>query len=101
MPHPTMIIGVLQFEISIDGASSLKDKRRVVNSIKDRLHREHQVSVAEVGNPEVFTVATLGLTMASSDARYCRSVLDKITGKLQRGRDFVLTDHRIELIQGQ
>jgi len=96
-----MIIGILQFEIAIDGATCLKDKRRVVNSLKDRLHREHQVSVAEVGNPELFTTATLGVAMASSDARYCRGVLDRIADKLAAGRGFVLNDHQIEIISGQ
>ena len=43
-----MVVGILQIEVSIDGSTSLKDKRRVVSSLKDRLHREHQVSVAEV-----------------------------------------------------
>jgi len=96
-----MIVGILQIEIAIDGATCLKDKRRVVNSLKDKLHRQHQVSVAEVGNPEAFTTATLGIAMAASDATYCRGVLDKIADRLKLGRGFVLNDHQIELISGQ
>ena len=45
----TMTIGVLQVEISVTDAMSLKDKRRVVKSIKDRIAHGHNVSIAEVG----------------------------------------------------
>jgi len=95
-----MIIGVLQVELAIDEPTSLKDKRRVVNSVKDRLHRDHQVSVAEVGAQENMRLAVLGIAMAASDATYCRGVLDKIATKLRVGRGYVLADHRVELIQG-
>ena len=42
-----MFIAILQFHLMIDGSSGLKDKRRVVRSIKDRLHKDHMVAVAE------------------------------------------------------
>ncbi len=95
-----MIIGVLQIELRIHDADSRKDKRRVVNSVKDRLHREHQVSVAEVSAQENSGLAVLGVVLAASDATYCRSVLDKIVNKLRIGRGYELGGHRVELIAG-
>ena len=44
-----MRIGVIQIELSIPGAMSLKDKRRVVRRMKDRIAQKFNVSVAEVG----------------------------------------------------
>ena len=44
-----MHVGVLQLELSITDAMSLKDKRRVVLSLKDRIAHGHNVSIAEVG----------------------------------------------------
>ena len=41
-----MTIGVLQLEIGIGDAMSLKDKRRVVKSLKDRIAHGHNVSIA-------------------------------------------------------
>lgn len=96
-----MVVGILQVELSIDGAQSLKDKRRVVSSLKDRLHREHQVSVAEVDNLEDHHRAVLGVTMASNDVRYCQSTLDHLVDKLRVGRGFVLSDHNIQILTGQ
>ena len=96
-----MVIGILQVEIVIDGAQSLKDKRRVVRSLKDRLHREHQVSVAEVGSQDEHRVAVLGITMASSDVKHCQRVLDKLVDRFRQGRGYALADHRLEILTGQ
>jgi hypothetical protein len=96
-----MIIGILQVELLIDGSQSLKDKRRVVLSLKDRLHREHQVSVAEVDSLEDHRVAILGITMASNSVTHCQSSLDSLVNKMRQGRGYVLHDHRIEILSGQ
>jgi len=96
-----MIVGILQVELTIDGATSLKDKRRVVRSLKDRLHREHQVSVAEVEPLDRLTTAHLGIAMAASDVRRCQSTLDRLVDKLKAGRGFVLADHDTQILTGR
>ena len=96
-----MVVGILQVELTIGDAESLKDKRRVVSSLKDKLHREHQVSVAEVGSLDDRTVAVLGITMASNDVNHCQSVLDGILNKLSTHRDCVLSDHAKEILTGR
>ena len=96
-----MVVGILQIELGIAWASTLKDKRSVVRSLKDRLHREHQVSVAEVDSLDNPRSAVLGIVMAASDLKYCQSALDKLLDKLRRGRDFELQDHKLEILTGQ
>lgn len=96
-----MVIGVLQVELTIEHAMSLKDKRRVVKSLKDRLHRHHQVSVAEVDRLEDARTAILGVTLASNDVRHCQSTLDRLVDSLHPAKDFVLADHRIEILTGR
>lgn len=78
-----MKIGILQFDLVIDAAESLKDKRRVVKSLKDRLHRDHLVSVAEVGDQEIWNRASLGLACVSGDGGYLHGVLAAIIRKLE------------------
>jgi hypothetical protein len=78
-----MHIGLLQFELLIRHSQSLKDKRRVVKSVKDRLHREHQVSAAEVGALEHHRLALMGVSVVAGDAARCSSVLDAVTDKLR------------------
>lgn len=78
-----MVIGILQFELVVRGADSLKDKRSVVRSVKDRLHREHQVSVAEVAAQDTLNLAVMGLAAVGSDGQHIGEVLDRITAKLR------------------
>lgn len=96
-----MVVGILQVQLAIEHAASLKDKRRVVSSMKDRLHREHQVSVAEVDMLDDHRNAVLGITMASNDVGHCQSVLARIVDRLRRDRDCVLADHATEILTGR
>lgn len=95
-----MIIGILQFELLIHESASLKDKRRVVQSVKDRLHREHQAAVAEVDRLESQSVAVLGLAVVGREGSRIGEVLDAITSKLRELRDAELGDISREILHG-
>lgn len=95
-----MVIAVLQFELLIPQSQSLKDKRRVVSSVKDRLHREHLVSVAEVAALDILTVAVMGLALVSRDPKHAATVLDRIESKLRTLRDAELGDTARDIIAG-
>jgi hypothetical protein len=96
-----MVIGVLQFELHVHGAESLKDKRRVVKSIRDRLHREHLVSVAEVGALETLNLALMGVAVVGTDGARVAKVLDSIDAKLRALTDAELGSTRREIIRGE
>lgn len=96
-----MVVGILQVRLAIDGAESLKDKRRLVSSLKDRLHREHQVSVAEVDSLDDRHTAVLGITMASNSVPHCQSVLAGILDRLKLGRGFAVADQDTQILTGQ
>lgn len=96
-----MVIGILQFELLVRGSESLKDKRRVVRSVKDRLHREHMVSVAEVGALDKLNVAVLGLALVGSDGGHIGKVLDNISAKLRSLPDAELGDCSRQILRGQ
>ena len=82
-----MVVGILQYELLIPGATSLKDKRRVVKSVKDRLHREHLVSVAEIGPQSVLNVAILGVSLVSTDGARVGRTFDSILAKMRCVRE--------------
>lgn len=90
-------IGVLQFTVEIPHANSLKDKRRVVKGMKDRLRRSFNISIAEIDHLDAWTTATLGAVMAGNDASYINSVLDRLLNALQGLRDASLADHQLEI----
>jgi uncharacterized protein len=93
-----MTIGVLQLEISITDAMSLKDKRRVVKSIKDRISHGHNVSIAEVGALDEHRRSIIGIAMVSNDARYVEGALSKLVDFVRTVPQISLMDYQIELL---
>ncbi len=93
-----MEVGVLQFTIRIRGCRSLKGKRRVVKSIKDRLRSRFNVAVAEVDNLDVWQIGTLGLTTCGNDSRRIVSELQKIVDQLRMHPEAELMDHQIDIL---
>ena len=77
-------------------ASSLKDKRRVIKSFKDRMRNVCNVSVSEVDQQDSIRLAVLAVAMVGSDRRYIEGALDKIITTAADHRDMVLLDTDIE-----
>ena len=91
-----MVVGVLQLELSVPEAMSLKDKRRVIKSLKDRLAR-HNISVAEVDQLDEHRLCTLAVAMVSNDRRFTDSCLSKIVDEVRVARGISLMDYEMEM----
>ena len=85
-------------EIRIGDAMSLKDKRRVVKGLKDRIAHGHNVSIAEVGALDEHRRAILGLAMVSNDARYVEGALSKLVDMVRATPLVELVDYQIEML---
>jgi uncharacterized protein YlxP (DUF503 family) len=92
-----MTIGVLQVEISITDAMSLKDKRRVVKSIKDRIAHGHNVSIAEVGALDEHRRSIIGMAMVGNDGQYIEGALSKLVDFVRMVPQVSLLDYQIEM----
>ena len=84
--------------MSVQDAMSLKDKRRVVKSIKDRIAHAHNVSIAEVGALDEHRRCILGVAMVGNDSRYVRGGLDKLVDFVRSVRGVDLIDYQIDLL---
>jgi uncharacterized protein YlxP (DUF503 family) len=93
-----MTIGVLQLELNIGDAMSLKDKRRVILSLKDRIAHGHNVSIAEVGALDEHRRSILGLAMVSNDKGYVEGALSKLVDFVRTVPSVVLVDYQIEFL---
>lgn len=93
-----MEVGVLQFTVRLRGARSLKDKRRVIRSIKERLRSRYNVSVAEVADQDVWQVGTLGLATCGNDSQRIVAELQKILDQLRAHPEAELIDHQIDIL---
>ncbi len=93
-----MKVGVLQVEFTVIDAMSLKDKRRVVKSLKDRIAHGHNVSIAEVGALDEHRRCILGMAMVSNDARYVEGALSKLVDLIRLVPQVSLIDFQIDLL---
>jgi uncharacterized protein YlxP (DUF503 family) len=75
-----MVVGVRTWELHLAGCQSLKDKRRVVKSLKDRLHQRFNVSAAEVDHQDVWQRAALACSVVTTDRRHAEEVLTACDG---------------------
>jgi hypothetical protein len=68
-------IGVLTLELRIDSSHSLKEKRHVVQSLKERLRHKFNVSVAEIAHQDLWQRATVAAVTVSSSRQNAEKVL--------------------------
>ena len=71
-----MVIGVARLDILIPGAHSLKDRRRVLKSLKDQLRSRFNCSVAEIGDKEKWARAQIAIAVVGDQSRFVNSQLD-------------------------
>jgi uncharacterized protein len=94
-----MSIGLLTLRLMIPGCSSLKEKRGRLKPILARLHREFNVSVAEIDKHDVWREAIVACAVVSNDPNHNTQVLQKIVSYIEEHwPDLTLVDERIELI---
>jgi uncharacterized protein len=93
-----MIIGVLQAQLMIRESRSLKDKRQVIKSLKDRLSNRFNISIAEVGANEAHQQAIIGVAMVSNDHAHVQAALDQVVAFIQNDPRAELTDYQIEFL---
>jgi len=90
-----MVVASLTWELSLPGCSSLKEKRSVVRSLRDRLRAKFNVSVSETGYQNVHTRAQLTIALVATDGRFAESVLEKADHLVStNGRALVMSARR-------
>ncbi len=92
-----MIVGSLRVRLFVRESRSLKDKRQVVKSIKDRLRNGFNVSVAEVEAQEHRQLAVLGVAMVGNEAAYVRGALEQVVAALRAHPVAEFLDHELEV----
>lgn len=86
-----MVVGVISWELHLNGCGSLKEKRAILRSLKDRLRVRHNVSVAETEYQDTWQRAELSAVVVSSDRRLAQSVLNRVDA-------LVASDARVRII---
>jgi uncharacterized protein YlxP (DUF503 family) len=93
-----MHVGVLQVELLIGNARSLKDKRHVVKSVLDRLRASFNVSAAEIDHLDLHQRAMIGFAAVSNDSQHVRGLLQQVLNHLRRHPEAQVLDHQLEVL---
>lgn len=86
----------MHLKLHVAQADSLKDKRRVVKSFKDRTAAAFNVSIAEVDALDNHRLAVLAVAMVANDRDYIQGALQKIHDAAAMHRDMVLIESQVE-----
>ena len=93
-----MPVGLLTLELHIPHAHSLKDKRQIVRSLKDRLRRHFNVAVAEMEYQDVWQRSIIGVVTLSAAEQHVEESLQLVLKEADRLVGPVLVDHVVEMI---
>lgn len=93
-----MTVGILRLTLFIPESGSLKGKRRVLRSIKDRLRAQFNVSVAEVDHQNLWQKTEVAVALVASDREYADKVLQKILNKVESWRLAEIVDVEMEIL---
>jgi len=91
-----MIVGLLKIEIYIPVSASLKEKRMVLNSIRDRVRKKFNVSVAEIDYLDKWQRSLIAIAMVTAKKGFAEEVLTKIFQLLDSDLSFEINNYTIE-----
>jgi uncharacterized protein YlxP (DUF503 family) len=86
-----MIVGICELEVFIPQSRSLKDKRVIIKSFKDKISKRFNVSIAEVGYQDKWQRAIFGIAKVSNDSVSVDKVFDFID-------KMIIEDGRMEVV---
>lgn len=93
-----MVIGVLELILYLPESHSLKEKRQVVKSVKDKVRNRFNVAIAEVDDLDLWQKARLGVCSLGNDRRQVNARLDQVVNFIDGLQVAVNIDSQIELL---
>ncbi|MEM0354393.1 MAG: DUF503 domain-containing protein [candidate division WOR-3 bacterium] len=90
-----MIIGVLEVEIFIPYSTSIKEKRFIVKSIKDKVKSRFNVSIAELDYHDIWQRSKIGFACLGNSVNYINGQLIELLKFLEEDKRFEITTHKI------
>jgi uncharacterized protein YlxP (DUF503 family) len=94
-----MSIGILTLHIHLPGCSSLKEKRRRLKPLIIRLHREFNISIAEIDHLDIWQTSILACALVSNDRKHTQRSLQRVTKWVEESwPDISVVDDHIEII---
>jgi uncharacterized protein YlxP (DUF503 family) len=92
------IVGVALVELHLPEARSLKDKRRIVKSLLERLHRRHRVSIAETAHHDLHQRAEIVIAAVARREQEADRLLEELRSEIELQGDVILSSFHTEAI---
>jgi len=93
-----MPAGLLTLELHIVEAQSLKDKRQVLGSLKERLRAHFNVAVAELDFEDLWQRSVVGVVTLSNEEQHVEEALQKVLAEADRILGPTLVSHAVDLL---
>jgi uncharacterized protein len=93
-----MAVGLLTLELHLAEAQSLKDKRQVIRSLKDRLRQHFNVAVAELDFEDTWQRSVVGVVTLANEERHVEESLQKVLAEADRILGPLLVSHAVDLL---
>ena len=93
-----MFVGSASIELLIPQSNSLKSKRQVLKTLKDRLHNKFNVSVAEVDHNDLWQRALIGVAVVANQNNFARQVLSEVLEYIHRENGIEVINYNIEIL---
>jgi uncharacterized protein YlxP (DUF503 family) len=91
-------VGLLTLELHIAEAQSLKDKRQVLRSLKDRLRNQFNVAVAELDFEDMWQRSVVGVVTLSNEEQHVEEALQKVLAEADRMLGPLLVSHAVDFL---
>ncbi len=93
-----MVVGICTIELYLPNNGSLKGKRQVLKSMKDRLKQRFNISVAEVEDQDLWQRTVLGMACVSNEKHYVSQTLDRAVAMIRSNPMVEVIDSHLEIV---
>ena len=93
-----MVVGLLEIDLYLPECTSLKEKRGILKSLKDRVRSRFNVSIAETDNNDLWQRAQLGIAVITNHSYLANEVLSKVIKFIELERRVQLINYRLQFL---
>lgn len=95
-----MVVGISSFELHLPSCRSLKDKRRVVKSLIERIHQRYRISIAETDHHDLLQRAEISLAVVAQNDDEAEKMLDQVRDLIDTEPEAYLTLWQPQILEG-
>jgi len=92
-----MIVGACKVELYIPESNSLKAKRKVIKSLKDRVRKKFNVAIAEVELQNIWQRAVLGVVTVSNDKKHIDATFSRVISFIEHTNLAIIGQYQTEI----